>query len=424
MRALKILKVKAMQNLNERMHGTLFHIIENGIIPNLKIEGDIAYTVDPVYGIARNRVNAECVKTLLRMDNAEDGKYSDIAGRLLNQLLTKQANDGSWNEIHTKYDHPSALITSIVGEALLDGFTSLERPDLEEPLRLAKDYVLTNQIEPGYFRKSSVYVADHLNVDATCGAFLAKYGKVFSDKECLEAARTTAEHICKYQFADGAFPYTNHNHGNYQYGLEIPCIHYQGVTIYYLLKIIEALDTEEFDPYIKKGLEWLASVQRKDGSFDWSKSGLMFAYYLSGAYAFAIPCYLYGTKWDDSYMESAKSSMSILESNVKEIANRWESASMLNLPLSVLTTFRTANIGNYPIKHRLYRLGYGMYRQYARSRYSNNVNPRLFNILSTMMGIKTSTIEPDNNFPDLFMTSEILDCLSYSQVHHKSEVHL
>lgn len=407
-----------MQNLNERMYGTVSRIIENGIIPNLKVEGNIAYTVDPVYEIARNRVNAECVKTLLRIDETGKNNYSEITGKLLNQLVTKQAKDGSWNEIHVKYDHPSALITSIVGEALLDGFTNLKRKDLEEPLRLARNYVLTNQIEPGYFRKSSLYVADHLNVDATCGAFLAKYGMVFSDQECLEAARTTAEHICNYQFTDGAFPYTNHVHGNYQYGLEIPCIHYQGVTIYYLLKIIEALETEEFDPYIKTGLEWLASVQKTDGRFDWSKSGLMFAYYLSGAYAFAIPCFLYGTKWDASYMENAGMAMAILESNIKDIANRWESASMLNLPLSVPGTIRTANIGKYPIKHRLYRLGYGMYRQYARSRYSDNVNPRLFNILSSMMGIKTSTIEPDNNFPDLFMTSEILDCLSYSHSNH------
>ena len=55
-----------------------------------------------------------------------------------------------------------------------------------------------------------------------------------------------------------------------------------------------------------------------------------------------------------------------------------------------------------------------MYRQFSRRRFSNSVNPEMFNLLSGILGIESSTIEPDNNFPDLFMTSEVLDCLSYS----------
>ena len=157
--------------------------------------------------------------------------YTDLVEKLLNWLLERQNPDGSWNEVHVKYNHPSALITSIVGEALVDGYLLLKDERFEKAALRAKDFVLANQFSPGYFKKSSIYVADHLNVDATCGAFLAKYGKVFSDHECLDAARTTAEHICRYQFSDGAFPYTNENKGNYQYCLNIPCIHYQGVTL-------------------------------------------------------------------------------------------------------------------------------------------------------------------------------------------------
>ncbi|SES77287.1 hypothetical protein SAMN04488587_0904 [Methanococcoides vulcani] len=406
-----------MQDLNNRIYRTISHIIENGIYPNLKIEDDVAYTIDPVYGIARNRVNAECVKTLIRINGMDGKDHTEIIEKLLNQLVKKQSPDGCWNEIHVKYDEPSALITSIVGEALLDGYVALRRKDLERTIQLAKDFVLANYTSPGYFKKSSVYVADHLNVDATCGAFIAKYGKVFSDEECIEIAKKTAEHICKYQFPDGAYPYTNENHGNYQYGLEIPCIHYQGVTIYYLLKIIDALESNWLDQELKKGIEWLASVQYNDGRFDWSKSGLMFAYYLSGAYAFAIPCFLYGNKWDSRYIQNSEKAMDVLENNIRDIANRWESASMKSLPSSLITSIRTANLGDYPIKHRAFRFGYGMYRQYARRRFADTVDPKLFNLLSSVMGIETSTIEPDNNFPDIFMTSEILDCLSYSLDH-------
>lgn len=409
-----------MQDLNERIYSLVLRIIQNGIIPVVKVEGNLAYTVDPVYGISRNRVSAECAKTLIRINGVKGSDYTDLIEKLLNWVLENQNPDGSWNEVHVKYNHPSALITSIVGEALVDGYLLLKDERFKMAALQAKDFVLANQFSPGYFKKSSIYVADHLNVDATCGAFLAKYGKVFSDHESLDAARITAEHICKYQFSDGAFPYTNENKGNYQYCLNTPCIHYQGVTLYYLLKIIDSLQSDWIDLKFKKGVEWLAAVQFPDGKFDWSKSGLMFAYYLSGAYAFAIPCFMYGTKWNSNYSENAGKALQVLETNVKSIVNRWESDSMLSFPSSVFTAFDTANIGNYPVNHRLFRFGYGMYRQFARRRFSNTVNPKLFNILSEIMNINTSTVEPDNNFPDLFMTSEVLDCLSYTMRLHGS----
>lgn len=396
------------------MYSLISETIQKGILPNQKVEGNLAYTVDPVYGIIRNRVNAECVKTLIRINGLRGSEYTNHIEKLLNWLLDKQNSDGSWNEVHVNYNHPSALITSIVGEALVDGYLLLKNERLKMAAFQARDFVLENQISPGYFKKSSVYTGDHLNVDATCGAFLAKFGKMFSDSECLDAAKTAAEHICKCQFSDGAFPYTNEKKGNYQYCLNIPCIHYQGVTLYYLLKIIDSLDNGWLDHEFEKGIKWLASVQFPDGKFDWSRSGLMFAYYLSGAYAFSIPCFIYGTKWNSTYSENAEKALNVLGLNVKDIVNRRENASMISFPASIFTTFNTANIGNYPLSHRLFRFGYGMYRQFSRRRFSNSVNPEMFNLLSGILGIESSTIEPDNNFPDLFMTSEVLDCLSYS----------
>jgi len=403
-----------MKEFNKRIYGTISHVIEKGIMPNLVIKDSVAYIVDPVYDITRDRVNAECVKAMVRVNDANGKDYMDIIEKILNRLVQKQNPDGSWNEVHVKYNQPSALITAIVGEALIDGYVALKKNGIENSINRAKDFVLQNEVSPGFFKKSSIYVADHLNVDATCAAFLAKYGKVFSDNECLEAAERTARHICDYQFPNGAFPYTSQEKGNYQYHLQIPCIHYQGVTIYYLIKIQGVLEVGWLDPYLKKGIEWLASVQNENGSFDWSKSGLMFAYYLSGAYAFAISSFIYGSKWDAAYEYNAKKALEVLEANIDSVANRWERASLYNLPFSVFSTMRTAFIGEYPFMHRMYRFGYGMYRQTARRRFLKTVNPRVFNFLSSIMGINASTIEPDNNFPDLFMTSEVLDCLSYS----------
>jgi hypothetical protein len=403
-----------MQDLNDRIFALISQIIERGILPNLVVDDTIAYTLDPVYGISRDRVDAELIKTLIKFNKESEKDHTQIIEKLLKRLIQKQNIDGSWNEVHVKYDQPSALITAIVGEALLNGFVTLHNKDIENHLHRAKDFVLLNEISPGYFRKSSVYIADHLNVDATCGAFLAKYGAVFSDNECTKAAIRAARHICDYQFQNGAFPYTTEEKGNYQYHFEIPCIHYQGVTIFYLIKINEVLEMDWIDSYLRNGIEWLASVQEADGRFNWSKSGLMFAYYLSGAYAFAFSSFIYGCKWNTRYKDNAQKTMKVLEANIKGVANRWESAPLLSLPFSILLTLQIANIGNYPIKHRIFRFCYGIYRQMARRRFTKMVNPKVFNILSSIIGIESSTIEPDCNFPDLFMTSEILDCLSYT----------
>lgn len=412
----------------DNCHNYIKKTIEIGIIPNLVIDRNEAYIIDPVYGIIRNRVNAEIAKTLFRLFliNRNDMDH-DLAFKLINYLVNRQNHDGSWNEIHVKYNEKSALITSIVGESLIELIVNLQNKNIKctnnftydyyfQALNKAKNYVLNNQISNGFFRKSSLYTADFLNVDATCGAFLAKYGDVFSDKKCIEVAKNTIEHIFTYQSEDGSIPYTTENKGNYSYSMQIPCIHYQGVTIYYLLKVIYSLKTNEYDSYFKKAILWLKNVQLYNGKFDWSKSGLMFAYYLSGAYAFAIPCFVYALKWNKQYESNIDMSFKLLEQNTSIIVNRWEKESMLTFPKSVSITAKSALIGNYPIKHIFFRFGYGIYRQFARRRFSNNVNPKIFRFLSGIMNIDTSTIEPDNNFPDLFMTSEVLDCLSYSLV--------
>ena len=57
-------------------------------------------------------------------------EYTDHIEKLLNWLLDKQNSDGSWNEVHVNYNHPSALITSIVGEALVDGYLLLKNERL------------------------------------------------------------------------------------------------------------------------------------------------------------------------------------------------------------------------------------------------------------------------------------------------------
>lgn len=383
----------------------------NSIIYNVKknvIEtSETAYILDPVFKIVRNRVNAEFVKTLIRI-----GKEESLAKKIIRFIVKEQNDSGSWNEIHPNYNQPSALITSIIGDSLILGSNLFQNDELEESINLAKDYVISHE-NNGVFLKSETYTADHLNVDATCGAFLAKYGEKYDDKECDDIATRTARHICNNQSHDGSFPYTT-TKGNYSYNLNIPCVHYQGVTLYYLTKIHEVTGEEWLKDAIIKGCEWLSGVQKDNGKFKWYKSGLMFAYYLSGAYAFAFASFKYASNWDKKYHKNVYKSLDILKKNIYGIMLRWESDSWLSYPYSIPATFNTAFLGDYPYKYKLFRLGYGFYRQTARRRFSNKSDEKLFKKLIDIFNLNVSTVESFSNYPDMFMTSEVLDCLSYS----------
>lgn len=367
-------------------------------------DGDRCYVYDPYFRLKRCRVTAEVCKAMIRA-----GSRPEMAGRMIRWLASRQNPDGSWNELHPRYSRPSALATSFVGEAFLlkqaaDGLSS----DQERRLHDAARYVQASETTPGRFRKSEKYLADYLNVDASCGAFLAQYGHAFDDRDSLEAARRAALNCIAHQTADGAYPYTTAEGGAPErYPLNVPCIHYQGVTIYYLAKIQEQIHEEKLDASLRRAVGWLKEAQRPDGRFDWSKSGLMFAYYLSGAYGFGAASFRYA-----GLRESEEAAMGQLACNIDGIAYRWERAPLVTFPLDLGTTLRSALIGDYPATHRLFRLGYGAWRQAARRRLSPGIRDAAFKAVASALKLDTSTVEPSANYPDLFMTSEILDCIS------------
>jgi hypothetical protein len=399
-----------MDEIKEKALSLLNQIYHDGVKPLIEIKDNYAYIRDPIFQIKRNRVIAEIVKAMLRI-NIDPNE--EIIDKLCNFLIKNQNKDGSWNEIHPYYNQPSALITSIVGEALLMKYEKNPSDNLEKTICDASRFVLSQEKSPGYFLKSIQITADHLNVDATCGAFLAAYVKKFSDNKILEVVKRTAEHIHEYQFSNGCFPYTV-TKGNYTNLFDVPCIHYQGVTLYYLSKISEVIKEEWLNYCLQSGVKWLSEVQKNDGKFDWSKSGLMFSYYLSGANAFAFSSFLYAAQWDKKYLEKANLCLEILKSNTDHLVLRWEREAWKTFPKSIDDVLKTALLGNYPVGHRIFRFGYGLYRQIARRRISDQINERIFKNLSVLLKIESSTIEPFNNYPDLFMTSEVIDCLSYS----------
>lgn len=369
------------------------------------VEGNSAFFLDPYFGIVRNRVNSEICKTLIRMN-----KDTGYVEKIINYMVKCQENDGSWREIHPQYDKPSALVTALIGECLLMALDSYPQ---EKALEGARNYVLNQERSAGSFLKSSSYIADHLNVNASCGAFLALYGKKFGDDESLMAAERAAKRICQHQ-TRGFYPYTS-DKGNYSYLLNVPCIHYQGVTIYHLSKIYDILNLDWIEKSLKEAAWWLSSVQNQDGRFDWSKSGLMFAYYLNGAYAFAFSSFIYASRWNRGYLSNAEMCLTALSKNVNVLVLRWELDNWNTFIPSLLTTFHTANINGYPLKHRGFRWCYGIYRQIARRRFSEVLKDSDFKVITSLLKLSPSTIEPSRNYPDMFMTSEVMDCLSHSR---------
>jgi len=373
------------------------------------VDGETAYIRDPVFPVIRNRVHAEVAKTMLRLGG------DPLVGPILNYAVRCQNPDGSWNEVHVNYNKPSALITAFIGDALLE---AADRYPHEEELRKARDYVLAAERSPGCFLKSRGYTADHLNVDASCGAFLARYAERYDDEEARAAALRAAENVVRHQRPDGVYPYAV-DKGTYPFIFNLPCVHYQGVTAYYLAKANDVLCDERIDESIGNGVRWLAAAQRPDGRFDWSKSGLSFAYCLSGAYAFGLASFVYASRTDGRYREHADrclERLERLERDVQGLAPRWEPGSWPGLVPSFATAAKAAALGDYPLRHRAFRFGYGVYREIARRRYGRTAETRSFEALCRLLRIRSSTVEPSNNFPDLFMTSEVLDCLSQSGV--------
>jgi hypothetical protein len=387
------------------------HVYHDGVKPCIVRHDTGASIHDPIFRIDRNRVVAETLKAVLRLNLEQD---TALVEEMLRFLLSRQHPDGSWSEIHPYYDQHSALITSIVGEAFLVALRQqLLSDELTAAVNHAKEYVLKNEKRPGYYLKSTSYTADHLNVDATCGAFLSDYASHFHDEESLQAAKRASDHIIDYQWSNGVYPYAI-DKGTYDYVKQVPCVHYQGVTLYYLSKIHAITQEDRLNKSLLKGADWLALRQKSSGRFDWGHSGLLFAYYLTGAYGFASAAFQYASKYDSRFSCHSDQCLSELMNLHRRpgLWCRWEDASWGTLPGSVADAVHTANLAKVGMKQSLFRLGYASYRQLARRRYKETVDDSIFKGVVSLLHLNVSTIESFANYPDLFMTTEILDCLS------------
>ena len=399
---------KQINNLNEKL--------VNGINEYVSVSDKYAFIEDSISKVIRTRVTAEFCVSLSRINNSKK-KFFPIIKKMTDWLIDNQNKDGSWNETHIKYNQPSTVFTSICALSLL------EISELNSELEISNDvfekaakYILEQEISSGEYRKSELVHADILNADAMAAAFLLKFGNKCSNEEYIKAGKRAVSNICKHQFIDGAYPYGGPLRAYpYKHHFYIPCIHYQSVTLYYLIKSAEYIKSEWLEHSIYAGTKWLLKNQKDDGNFKWKNSGLNFALYLSATHAFCIPIYQRFMLQDRNVSKFIDKSLKILESQItNNILLRWEKGTTMTIINGIIEAPKGGSIGDYPFSFKFLRIMHRIHREISRTKISNKITPSKLSTKATGYSAYMGTVESSTNYPDLYMTTEALDALSLS----------
>ena len=383
----------------------------------LTVTNEVAYLEDKVSKIIRTRVTAELCSTLVKMHNLKISDHKLIIEKLTKWLIENQNENGSWNETHIKYDKPSTVFTAICGLTLLEVSESFPELNIDKKIfEKVAEFILNQEISSGAYRKSELVHADILNADAMAAVFLLKYGNESSNENYINAGTKAVAHICSHQFIDGAYPYSGPLRAYpYKYHFYIPCIHYQAVTLYYLIKTTPYIKSEWLEHSISSGTKWLMKNQKDDGYFKWKNSGLNFALYLSGTYAFAISVYQKISANDTNASKLMKKSMNVLKEQIfQDILLRWEKGGTKSVIKGFFEAPKGGLIGKYPISFTFLRTMHRLYREVARSRISDKITPSKIITKPTGYSAYLGTVESSTNHPDMYMTTEALDALSFS----------
>jgi hypothetical protein len=143
---------------------------------------------------------------------------------------------------------------------------------------------------------------------------------------------------------------------------------------------------------------------------------MMFAYRLSGAYAFAGTLFAYAETLDPSYRQAKERALAIVEQDTPTLAWRWEPGRWGTLPADLAAAAQAGWDRAFPLKTRAFRTAYAWHREIARRRLRPIPDTRPFDAVRRIAKVSASTVEPSSNHPDLFMTSEAIDCLAFCLV--------
>ena len=389
----------------------------DGVMEQVTITDEEAFVNDKVTKVIRTRVTAEICSTLVKLHSLKILENKMLIQKMSKWLIDNQNSNGSWNEAHINYNQPSTVFTSVCALSLLEVSESFPEFNInEEIFDKAAKFILDQEIDFGAYKKSEHVHADILNADAMAAAFLLKFGSKSSTEKYTKAGKRAIANICLQQFSNGAYPYSGPKRAYpYKYHFFIPCIHYQAVTLYYLIKSAFYIKSDRLEQSILSGVEWLVKNQKEDGYFEWKNSGLNFALYLSATYAFVLPIYQNLLSNNTNATKLMKESLSVLKEQIFDnILLRWEKGNSKSVIVGFFEAGKGGSIGEYPILFKLMRTLHRLHREISRTKVSSNLIPSKLISRPTGYSAYLGTVESSTNHPDLYMTSEALDALSTS----------
>ena len=389
----------------------------DGVMEQVTITDEEAFVNDKVTKVIRTRVTAEICSTLVKLHSLKILENKMLIQKMSRWLIDNQNSNGSWNEAHINYNQPSTVFTSVCALSLLEVSESFAEFNInEEIFDKAAKFILDQEIDFGAYKKSEHVHADILNADAMAAAFLLKFGSKSSTEKYTKAGKRAIANICLQQFSNGAYPYSGPKRAYpYKYHFFIPCIHYQAVTLYYLIKSAFYIKSDRLEQSILSGVEWLVKNQKEDGYFEWKNSGLNFALYLSATYAFVLPIYQNLLSNNTNATKLMKESLSVLKEQIFDnILLRWEKGNSKSVIVGFFEAGKGGSIGEYPILFKLMRTLHRLHREISRTKVSSNLIPSKLISRPTGYSAYLGTVESSTNHPDLYMTSEALDALSTS----------
>ena len=389
----------------------------DGVMEQVTITDDEAFVNDNVTKVIRARVTAEICSTLVKLHSLKILDNKLLIKKMTKWLIDNQNSNGSWNEAHINYNQPSTVFTSICALSLLEVSELFPEFNInKEIFHNAAKFILDQEIDSGAYKKSEHVHADILNVDAMAATFLLKFGSISSTENYTKAGKRAVEHICSQQFANGAYPYSGPKRAYpYKYHFFIPCIHYQAVTLYYLIKSSVYIKSDSLQHSILSGAKWLIKNQKDDGYFEWKNSGLNFALYLSATYAFVLPIYQSFLSDHTNASKLVEKSLITLKNQIfEDVLLRWEKGNLKSIIIGFFEAGKGGNIGKYPLVFKLMRTLHRLHREIARTKISSHLIPSKLISRPTGYSAYLGTVESSTNHPDLYMTSEALDALSTS----------
>ena len=389
----------------------------DGVMKQLTVTDEDAFVSDDVTKVIRTRITAEICSTLVKLHSLKISDNQLLIKKMTKWLIDNQNSNGSWNETHLHYNQPSTVFTSICALSLLEVSESFPEFNInKEIFHNAAKFILDQEIDFGAYKKSELVHADILNADAMAAAFLLKFGNKSSNENYIKAGERAIANICLHQFIDGAYPYSGPKRAYpYKYHFYIPCIHYQAVTLYYLIKSAHYIKSESLQHSILSGAKWLLKNQKDNGYFQWKNSGLNFALYLSATYAFVLPIYQNLLSDDTNATKLMRESLNVLKEQIFDnILLRWEKGNSKSVIVGFFEATKGGSIGEYPLVFKLMRTLHRLHREIARTKISSHLIPSKLISRPTGYSAYLGTVESSTNHPDLYMTSEALDALSTS----------